>query len=132
MLMTFAVVSFIACDDNDPVAPPMKDQIVGTWDVTSYKLSGDEYMGLIFEAASIEFEAYTDDEGQFTQEVTFFDEDSTAITGDYTFDEAEDKVTMEYDGDIIIATVSVTGGNKLHWNGTQDGFPLVIEATRRD
>ena len=131
ILMAVVALSFTACNEDETVSPPLKDKLVGTWDVTSYKLSGDEYMGFIFESASLQFDAYTGEEGQFIQEVTFPDEESTAISGDYTFLEEDDKVVMEYDGDLIFARITITDEDHLEWNGVQDGFPLVMIATRR-
>ena len=130
--LALTAFAFVSCNDDDPVTPPLKEQLVGTWDVTSYKLGGDEYMGFIFEAASIRFDAYTGAEGQFLQEVTFPDEESTSITGGYSFNEAAKKVTMEYDGQTILASIDIVDEDTLKWDGSQDGFPLVIEATRRD
>src|SRR5687768_16691836 len=123
VLLAVAAISFSSCDD-DTVSLPTKDKLVGTWDITSYKLDGDEYIGFIFDSASLQFEAYTGEEGQFIQEVTFPDEESTTISGAYTFDEEDDKVAMEYDGDLIFARITITGDDNLEWNGTQDGFPL--------
>ena len=130
ILMAVAAISFTACNEDETVSP-LKEKLVGTWDVTSYKLSGDEYIGFIFESATLQFDAYTGEEGQFIQVVTFPDEESTAITGDYTFDEEDDKVAMEYDGDLIFARITITDEDYLEWNGIQDGFPLVMKATRR-
>lgn len=132
VVLALTAFSFVSCNDDDPVTPPLKDQLVGTWDVTSYKLGGDEYMGFIFDAASIRFDAYTGVEGQFLQEVTFPDEESTSITGGYSFNENTKKVTMEYDGETIVATIDIEDEDTLTWDGSQDGFPLVIEATRRN
>jgi hypothetical protein len=132
MLLSIVVLSLTACDKDEPAVPSLKDEVVGTWDITSYKLGGDEYMGLIFDAASLSFGAYTDAEGEFTQEVTFPDEEASSITGAYTFDEDENKVIMEYDQDIITAKITITDGYKLKWDGSQDGFPLVIEAIKRN
>lgn len=131
LLLAITSFTFTACNDEEVAAPSLKDQLVGTWDITSYKLSGDEYIGLIFDSASITFEAYNDEEGQFTQEVTFPDEESTSITAVYTFQEENNKVLMEYDGDIITAEIAITNKNKLDWDGTQDGFPLQLAATKR-
>ena len=132
-LLFFAVLafSFTACDNDDNVTPPIKDELVGTWDITSYNLGGDEYMGFIMEAASLEFEAYTGEEGTFTEEVTFPGEQPISISGPYTVDEEDNKVFMTFDGDMVIAKVEIIDGDSLVWDGNQDGFPLKLEAVRR-
>lgn len=123
-------MTFTACDKDDQVEP-IKDKLVGTWDITSYKVGGDEYMGLIVDAASIDFQAYTGTEGIFVEEVTFPDEETSEITGGYVVDDETSKVYMEYETEIVVAKIKFTDNNHLTWDGTQDGYPLVIKATRR-
>lgn len=131
MMVAVSAIGLTACE-NDEAETPVKEEIVGTWDITSYKVAGDEYMNLAFEAASLRFEAYTGATGEFEQEVTFPDEESTSITGTYSIDNATHKVEMDYEGEIVIAEVEFSNnGDNLRWDGTQDGYPLVILATRR-
>lgn len=131
MMVAVSAIGLTACE-NDEAETPVKEEIVGTWDITSYKVAGDEYMNLAFEAASLRFEAYTAATGEFEQEVTFPDEESTSITGTYSIDNATHKVEMDYEGEIVIAEVEFSNnGDNLRWDGTQDGYPLVILATRR-
>ena len=130
--LTLGAITFTSCNDDDNVKKPIKDDLVGTWDITSYKVDGDEYMGLAIEAGSITFHAYTGAKGVFDQAVTFPDEESTSISGDYTADDETSKIEMNYEGEIIVAEITITGdGDKLRWDGTKDGYPLVILATRR-
>ena len=132
-MVLFSVLAFTltSCgDDNNTPDVLLEDAIVGTWNVTSYKVESDEYIGLIFASASLHFEALNGDEGEFEQEVGFLDGESVSITGNYTVDNDAHKITMEYDGDIVVATVQITD-NKLNWDGTQEGFPLVMKATRQ-
>ena len=133
LTLLFAIATaftFTACDKDDQVEP-IKDKLVGTWDITSYKVGGEEYMGFIVDEASIEFQAYTGTDGQFVEEVTFPDEETSVITGAYTVDDEESKVYMEYDTDLVIAKITFSDEDHLTWDGTQDGFPLVIKATRK-
>ncbi len=87
-------------------------------------------MGFIIESASLEFEAYTGAEGEFTEIVTFPGEEPISISGPYRVDEDHQKVFMTFEGDMIIAEVEING-DQLEWDGTQDGFPLVLKATRQ-
>ena len=132
-LLTFAFISLslFSCKDDDQDFMTVKDELVGTWDISSYKVEGDEYMGLLFEVASISFEAYTGPEGLFLQEVTFTDDESISISGPYKLMQDGETVRMEYDDDIILAKVKITDGDKMMWDGTQDGYPLVIKADKR-
>ena len=130
LLFAIAAFSFTACDEEEVVTPPLKEQIAGTWDITSYNLGGDEYMGFIIESASLEFGTYTGAEGVFTEVVTFPGEEPISISGPYRVDEDHQKVFMTFEGDMIIAEVEING-DQLEWDGTQDGFPLVLKATRQ-
>ena len=132
MMVAVSAMGLTACDNDDTVETPVKEEIVGTWAITSYKVAGDEYMDLAFEEAYLTFNAYTGEKGVFEQEVTFPDEESTSITGDYSVDNATHKVEMNYEGDIVIAEVEFSNnGDNLRWDGTQDGYPLVILAIRK-
>ena len=129
---TAMTLGLTSCDKDDDVKLPVKETIVGTWDIDSYKVAGDEYMGLAIDAASLTFDAYIDEEGVFEESVTFPDEESTSLSGAYSVDEDADKVVMNYEGELVLAEVEFSNnGNTLHWDGTQDGYPLVIKATRR-
>jgi hypothetical protein len=129
---TAVTLGLTSCDKDDDVKLPVKATIVGTWDIDSYKVAGDEYMGLAIEAASLTFDAYVDEEGVFEEEVTFPDEESVSLAGAYTVNEAARKIVMNYEGELVIAEVEFSNnGNTLHWDGSQDGYPLVIKATRR-
>lgn len=132
-LIVLAMLAFTltSCDKLDPADKMPKESIVGTWDVTSYKVGGDEYIGLAIEEASITFEAYTGEEGEFVQRLKYPDEEIQIIEGAYSITK-KGKVTMEYDGELIDAQIDFSkNGNSLQWDGRQDGFPLVIQATRR-
>lgn len=132
LFTALTTLTFVSCDKKNEDLTQVKEDIVGTWDVTSYKVGGDEYIGFAIESAAMTFHAYTGAEGVFDQEVTFFDEDVLAISGAYSVNESKDEVTMEYGSDVVFAKVSFTdNGNKLRWDGTEEGFPLVILAERR-
>ena len=132
MMFVLTAVSFTSCgEDEETPEPPLSQSLVGTWDIDSYHLDDDEWIGTIVNSASITIEAPTGNSGIFTQEVTFADGESTSISGRYVLDEVQQQITMYYDGDPIVAQVTVTGGKKLLWDSLQDGYPLVIKATKR-
>jgi hypothetical protein len=133
LMFAFVALSFTSCDKDDDTAQlTFKESIVGTWDIDSYMLDDDEWMGLILESGSVTFNAYTGAEGQFEQTVTFADEESFTLTGAYTVDEARKEVSMQYEDEIIVAQIAITDGNKkMKWESIQDLYPLVILATKR-
>ena len=130
ILFSFIAITFMSCWGEETVEAPFKEQLAGIWDIDSYKLNGDEYMGLLIESGSITFHAYTGTIGRFEQDVVFPDGETFSIGGAYTADEVKEEVSMEYDGETIIAQVQIEG-DKMVWKGSQDQWPLVLKATRR-
>jgi len=130
ILFSFIAVTLTSCWGEETVETPFKEQLAGTWDIDSYKLNGDEYMGLLIESGSITFHAYTGTVGRFEQDVVFPDGESFSIGGAYTADEEREEVSMQYEDETIVAQVDING-DKMIWSGVQDGWPLVIKATKR-
>ena len=129
MMLALITLSFVACDKgDDEVDVPFKQELTGTWDISSYKLEGSEYIGVLVEKASITFDAYTGAKGEFQQEVTFFGEEAATLDGSYAADETKREVTMDYEGDYITAKVTITNGKQMLFEA---GNFLVIEATKR-
>ena len=130
ILFTFISVTLMSCWGEETVEAPFSEQLAGTWDIDSYELNGDEYMGLLMESASLTFHAYTGTVGRFEQDVVFPDGEIFSIGGAYTVDEESEEVSMDYEGETIVAQVDIDG-DKMIWTGTQDQLPLIIKATKR-
>lgn len=130
MLVALTSLTFISCDKED-AQPPLKETLVGTWDITSYRLDGDEWIGFIVDEAHLRFDAYTGEEGTFLESVTFPEEEPVTQEGAYSTDDDADQVAMEYDGQIIVAEIRFDGPDRLEWNGEESNYPLVIKAVRR-
>ena len=131
LMFAFITLTITSCWNDEKVEVPFKEEMTGTWDITSYKLDGTEWMGFLIESASIRFNAYSGAEGQFDQTVTFPDEESATISGAYTVDEVRKEVRMVYDDQVIVAEITITNRNKMVWKSIQDEYPLVLEATKR-
>ena len=132
LMSAFALVALPSCGgDEETPEPSFSASLVGTWDMTSYILDGDEWMNFIIEAAFITFQEPTGNSGIFIQEVTFADEETMSLSGRYIIDEANKQVTMFYAGEPIVADIVITGGNKMHWESLQNEYPLEIKATKR-
>lgn len=133
-LLMIALVSVLlpSCDrDDETPEPPISQSLIGTWDINSYVLDDDEWIGLIMESASITFGELNINSGIFTQEVTFADGETASLSGRYVLDETLGQVTMYYDGEPIVADITITNGNKLLWDSVEQGYPLVLKATKR-
>jgi hypothetical protein len=132
LMFALVIISLPACENDDVTTPfTLKEELIGTWDITSYKLNGEEYIPSLVKSATIQFNPFTGLQGQFTQEVTFSDEESLTLTGDYEVDEEEKEVRMEYEGDVITAEIEITGGNMMDWESIRDEYPLIIKANKR-
>ena len=130
MLVVVSMFTFTSCDE-ETVETPFKEAVVGTWDITSHKVSGTEYIPLLMESGSIQFKAYTGAQGVFVQVVHWPDEDFVSLSGPYTVDEARNEVHMQYEDEIIVAEIEITNEDEMLWRSLQDEYPLVIKATRR-
>ena len=131
LMAAFMLVTFSSCDkDEEAPEPTFQESLVGTWDITSYVLDDDEWIGFIVEAAAITFEQPNGNSGIFSQEVTFADDEKVTISGRYVLDETEGRVTMYYEGEPIVADIVITG-DKMVWDSTMDGYPLVLKAKKR-
>jgi hypothetical protein len=88
-------------------------------------------MGSIVDSASIEYEAFTGTQGDFSQEVKYLDEDPRETTeGKYEILNG-DSVKMTSDGETYIVKITVNG-DKIQIEGEQDGEPMVLKAKKRD
>ncbi|HRI59278.1 MAG TPA: hypothetical protein PK228_06135 [Saprospiraceae bacterium] len=132
LLALFATAALTSCKDDEDDAPnELKENIVGIWDLTSFKVSGFEYMGTIIDSASIEYKAFTGVQGNFNQMVKYLDEDPRETTeGKYEILSGE-SVKMTADGESYTMKVIVNGDN-IQLEGKQDDEPLVIKAKKRD
>jgi hypothetical protein len=131
-LMSIAALSFVACDNKDEETPEpsLEVSLVGTWDINSYQLDDDEWMGLIAESAFITFEEPVDSSGIFIQEVTFADGETVSLSSRYIISEIPGQIIMYYEGEPIVVDIDITG-NKMLWESIQQQYPLVIKATKR-
>jgi hypothetical protein len=131
LMLALTAFTFASCDrEDETVDLPFNEALVGTWDITSYIVDNDEWVGFIIEGGFVTFEAPVGNSGIFSQEVTFLNEEPVSLSGRYVLDETEGRLTMYYEGEPIVADIVITG-DKMHWESLQDEFPLVIEATKR-
>lgn len=120
-----------SCDKDDELSQEELQALAGLWDITSYAIDGDEYIGFLAESGTIEFEPAGPTGGEFTQSIKFFDEEEPAyISGEYSVNAKKGEIRLEYDGVVVVAEISIDG-DELDWRGRQDGFPLNVAATKR-
>lgn len=59
LALVVSAFSLTSCKDDDTTPSTIKNQIIGTWEFTSFKVGGDEYMGVLVNTLVITFKAYT-------------------------------------------------------------------------
>lgn len=131
LLALSALFALPACekDDENPT-PPIREQLVGTWDITSFKVDGSEYVGTIVDSASIRFDTIAGAQGNFRQTVKYADEDpADTIEGKYKIENGN-QVVMTADGETKSMKATVTGSN-LQLEGTDDGKKVVMKGKKR-
>jgi hypothetical protein len=131
--LTIVALSFglTSCDKDDELSQEELQALAGLWDITSYSIDGDEYIGFLAESGTIEFDPDGLSGGEFTQSIKFFDEEEPAyISGEYTVNARKGEIRLEYDGVVVTANIEIDG-DELDWKGRQDGFPLDVAATKR-
>ncbi len=122
---------FSACKkDNDTKPKTLKEQLVGKWNITSFKLGDNEYIGTLVDSASIQYDSFTGTQGNFKQNVVFSDNTEVTTSGKYTVNESTKEVKMLTIDDEITAKITVNG-DKFDWLGEQDGETLIIKANRK-
>ena len=132
-VLLIALTLFLAsCDrsEAEPLSPEDIAQLNGRWIITSYKVGGSEYMGLLVEAGALAFSPEGDLDGQFIQVVKFVDETAEdVLQGDYVIDVDNSQLRLTYNGEVVIADIDIDGDD-LIWTGEQDGSPVEMIATK--
>ena len=132
MMLALITLTFVSCDKEDPIKEPtLKEELTGTWDITSYKLQGSEYIGVLVNTAILRFFPFTGAQGQFEQEVTFWQEGPEVLQGSFSVDEQKHQITMDYEGEAMVANITITNGKQMLWESILNGSQLVVKATKR-
>jgi hypothetical protein len=85
----------------------------GTWNVTSWTEDGDEYIGGANEYTSVKiiFDADDKDSGNVTFKIEDTIGDSYSLSGTYTLEAKDDKITITIDGDAAKFDYKFDGSN---------------------
>lgn len=131
LLAIAAVFAFQSCEkDDDTPTPSVREKLVGTWDITSFKVDTSEYMGTVVETASIRFDTISGTQGDFRQTIKYVDEDPAEILdGKYKIENGN-QVVMTADGETKTLKASISGAN-LQLEGTDNGQKVVMKGKKR-
>jgi hypothetical protein len=132
LALIVSAFTITSCKDDDDTAPrTIKNQIVGTWEFTSFKVDGDEYMGNLVDTSVVTFEKYTGTQGDFEQTILYSDGERDEIAGKYSVDETKKEVKMTAGGETEIVKVNFPTTDKMDWSTTQDDLPVVAKTERQ-
>lgn len=102
--------------------------IDGEWEVTSFRIDGNELIGNDIDEASFEFEANGCEGTYSTRTVSGSDEETDE--GDYTIDE-EDSI-IEFDGDDNVYELKIEGDNlEMRFEDDDLGVEGILKAKRK-
>src|SRR6187551_1650194 len=72
LLSAFILITLPSCDKEDETPErSFAAKLTGTWDVTSYILSGDEWMEVVVDSVVLTFQEPTGNSGIFYQDIAF-------------------------------------------------------------
>lgn len=133
VVSAFAMFALTSCDKDDDAKPQtiIKNQIVGTWDISSFKVDTSEYMGVIVDSSFIKFEAFTGTEGNFQHSILYMDGEQENLSGKYQVDEKKKEVKMIATGETKTVKISFPANNKMEWAGEDAGHDVKVKAVRR-
>ena len=128
----FAMFALSSCDkDDDPVPQAIKSQIVGIWDITSFKVDTSEYIGVLVDSSVIKFEAYTGSQGNFQHSILYSDGERENLSGKYEVEETKKEVKMIFAGETNTVKINFTASNKMEWTGKDQGNTVKVKALRK-
>ncbi|MCC6410295.1 MAG: hypothetical protein IT270_01475 [Saprospiraceae bacterium] len=127
-MLAFAMTSCEKDEDEPTIA---KEDLVGKWEFTSFKVDTSEYIGVVVDSAGIKFDAFTGAQGNFSQTVVYEDGDRDELSGKYQVKESTNEVIMIALGDTNTAKITLLNDSKLEWKGKQENKNLTVKAKRK-
>lgn len=130
LLAAFFVVTFSSCEKKRVL-----NRLEGKWEVTSFVVDGDQYMGTLYRSFTMDYNEAKDDEGDVTW--TYVDNiigNTETDDGTYAINKDADELTITFrDGsDVIILDAEIDDIDKdgLTLEGFYDGDSFRIVAKK--
>ena len=114
-------------DDNPSQGTGLEDK----WEVNSFTIDGIEVKGVIISASQIEFDEESNTTGSFSWVITYTDNTSDTVTGDYLLNDSGNKITLDSRGDETLEFDIELSGDTLELSGEMDGSQIVVKADRK-
>lgn len=118
-----------SCKKDKDENPAVETGLNGAWVVNSFTIDGVEAKGLIIAASEIEFDADNDTSGNFSWSITYMDNTTDRVTGDYEL--SDDKIILDSHGDQALEFDLTVAGDKLEMSGGMDEGYVVVKADRK-
>lgn len=131
-LLLLVLPSLTSCKkDDDGGKPSQGAGLEDKWEVNSFTIDGIEVKGVIIRSSEIEFDEDNDTEGSFSWVITYTDNTSDTVTGEYQLNEAGNKIVLDSNGDKVLQFDIELAGNDLELSGEMDEGQVVVKADRK-
>lgn len=126
LAFAFLTLLFSSCTKDKS----MSEQIVGSWEATSFMQNGTEMIGSQLETFSLDFGTYNGTEGIITFTTIEMDGDVERSSGSYVIANGDEMVTVSNDGEVIDFTTAVSDTNLTMTGTDSDGEVFAIVAKK--
>lgn len=127
LMLSIAIVGMTSCKKDKK--PTFKEEVVGDWEVKSFTEDGVELMSTIVTSFTMEYEAYSGNNGDFEWVINYADGSSERITGDYEVDVEDKEIKLIKNDGTTTLDIDVDNDD-IEIEGIIDGFRYVIKADR--
>lgn len=127
LMLSIAVVGMTSCKKDKK--PTFKEEVVGDWEVKSFTEDGVELMSTIVTSFTMEYEAYSGNNGDFEWVINYADGSSERIVGDYEIDVEDKEIKLIKNDGTTTLDIDVDSDD-IEIEGIIDGFRYVIKADR--
>lgn len=128
-LMLLILPGLMSCKKDKHDEPTLQEQLVGEWEVTSFKIDDLEMMDFFLSSSSLEIEASNEPKGDYGWLFVYYDGSSTDASGYYEVDESSRKLTLDNNTEAEVEYDIKLNGDELELKGIVDGslYELTLE-----
>lgn len=105
-------------------------RLEGDWDIASFRFDGTEAIGAGISLATMEFEEYDGEEGDFNFVIIYEAGGTETFSGDYSLNADGDELDLTYTDGTIESYDLTLEDDDLEMSGNFDGTRVDIEAER--
>lgn len=110
----------------------LQDHIVGEWNITSFRVDGQELKGSVITKSVMEFDEYEKSKGDFDWTISYADGTSDFESGYYEIDLDDETLTIKSnDGESLEFDLEIED-DELEFSGLVDGQNFQVKAEKED